>query len=363
VRERARFTPRQVREVLSARGVRQDRFRSYLLFPLDLRFIYYETEAKFLNESRADLGDNLSDNRFLVAVPQARRRSESLPLLASCLFDLHLHDRGSVGFPIHVEPEARPATLFSEAGAGTAPVANLAPPAAEALAKAWAPDGDRGRKPLVLDLFHLTLAVAHAPQYQLDHQDALAHDWIHLPIPKERATFLGIAAVGRQVAALLDPLADATPVLEEVLGADRRTLAVTSSAESEALGEADLVVSVSYFGSARGGWQERAPREKEASEAGWGEATGDLFLNDTAYLANVPERVWRYELGGYPVIKKWLGYRDAKRRPGRGLTLDELDHLRGIVHRIAALLRLHPRLDAAYEQAIADPFTSDDLGL
>jgi hypothetical protein len=31
--------------------------------------------------------------------------------------------------------------------------------------------------------------------------------------------------------------------------------------------------------------------------------------------------------------------------------------------RIAALLRLHPRLDAAYEQAIADPFTSDDLGL
>lgn len=52
-----------------------------------------------------------------------------------------------------------------------------------------------------------------------------------------------------------------------------------------------------------------------------------------------------------------------KRRPGRPLTLDELDHLRAMVHRIAALLRLRGRLDAAYEQAIADPFTSDDLGL
>lgn len=197
----------------------------------------------------------------------------------------------------------------------------------------------------------------------LDHQDALAHDWIRLPIPKERQTFLEVAALGEQVAALLDPLVDATRVLEQVLGDDRRTLAVPSTTDEDAMRDADLVVTISYFGAARGGWQERAAREAEAANPAWGEGTGDLFLNESAFLANVPERVWRYELGGYPVIKKWLGYRDAKRRPGRPISLDELDHLRGMVHRIAALLILHDRLDGAYERAIADPFTGEELGV
>ncbi len=68
-------------------------------------------------------------------------------------------------------------------------------------------------------------------------------------------------------------------------------------------------------------------------------------------------------MGGYPVLKKWLGYRDAKRRDGRPMTLAELDHLRTMVHRLAALLLLHDALDAAYERAAAAAFTTTDLGL
>lgn len=124
-----------------------------------------------------------------------------------------------------------------------------------------------------------------------------------------------------------------------------------------------MVVTVSYFGGAKGGWRERSYREHESPHTAWGSTTGDLFLNDTVHLANVPQRVWQYALGGYPVIKKWLGYRDAKRRPGRGLKLDEIDHLRSMVHRIAALLLLHEKLDAAYEQAIENPFTAEELGI
>lgn len=73
--------------------------------------------------------------------------------------------------------------------------------------------------------------------------------------------------------------------------------------------------------------------------------------------------VWKYQLGGYPVIKKWLGYRDAKRRPGKPLSLDELEHLRSMIHRIAALLLLQPTLDDLYERASADAFTAEELGL
>jgi hypothetical protein len=47
----------------------------------------------------------------------------------------------------------------------------------------------------------------------------------------------------------------------------------------------------------------------------------DLYLNGTVFLANIPREILRYELGGYPVLKKWLGYRQAKRRDNAALSL------------------------------------------
>lgn len=62
------------------------------------------------------------------------------------------------------------------------------------------------------------------------------------------------------------------------------------------------------------------------------------------------------------MLKQWLGYRDQKRHPGRPLSYEELDYLRRMVHRIAALLLLHEQLDATYESSIEDPFAAEELG-
>lgn len=368
VEERARYEPRETRERLQkVSRFRQDRILPYLLFPFDLRFIYYETEGKLLNERRPELWENLAENTFLLTVPQPRRVSESRPLIATSLFDLHLHDRGSVGFPAQVRPAPIPRTLFSmDEPESPEPLANLAPETWEVLKREWHLRGSLSGKDalrLTRQLFFLALALAHAPNFEEDHQSTPAQDWLHLPIPKERALFLEIARLGEELVALLDPRADPTKLLTEILGPARRTLGVVSHCEGAPVREEDLVVTVSYYGAAQGSWMEREPLGDEVTAPALGESTGDLWLNDAIVLRNVPERVWRYELGGYPVIKKWLGYRDAKRRPGRGLTLGELNHLRSIVHRIAALLLRRDRLDAAYERAIVAPFTAADLGL
>jgi hypothetical protein len=71
--------------------------------------------------------------------------------------------------------------------------------------------------------------------------------------------------------------------------------------------------------------------------------------------------VWTYQLGGYPVLKKWLGYRQADRRDGQPLTDEERRWFRQIVQRIAGLLALGPMLDALYQEAAADAFTADEL--
>lgn len=364
---RARYEPEELRTRLRKESAfREEQIVPYLLFPFDLRFVYYELEGKLLNEKRQGLWENLTENVFLLAVPQARQASEVRPLLTSALFDLHVHDRGSIGFPLRVRRADRARTLFSEQPVNGTPEANFAEAALKALREVWPLSGSIGEADalqLVRNFFSLTLALAHAPQYEADHKDTLAQDWIHLPIPRDRAVFEEIARLGEMVEILLNPITDASKVLRKVLGSHRRTLAVVASRDGKAVRDADLVVAYSFFGAAQGAWREREPRHDEAFEAPWGESTGDLHLNDRVYLRNVPERVWRYELGGYPVIKKWLGYRDAGRRPGRPLTLAELEHLREMVHRIAALHLLHDALDAAYERALAEPFTAEELGL
>jgi hypothetical protein len=47
----------------------------------------------------------------------------------------------------------------------------------------------------------------------------------------------------------------------------------------------------------------------------------DVYLNSSVLGAMVPVAVWRYTLGGYQVMKKWLSYRE-KSVLGRDLTMD-----------------------------------------
>ena len=68
-----------------------------------------------------------------------------------------------------------------------------------------------------------------------------------------------------------------------------------------------------------------------------GETTYDIYLNDNAYWRNVPANVWKYRLGGYQVLKKWLSYRERKVL-GRALNAEEVRYFSETARRIAAIL-------------------------
>ena len=67
-----------------------------------------------------------------------------------------------------------------------------------------------------------------------------------------------------------------------------------------------------------------------------GETTFNVYLNARAYWRNVPAAVWRYKLGGYQVLKKWLSYRERGilERP---LTPEEVQHFTDTARRTAAI--------------------------
>lgn len=362
---RARYEPKQTRDRLrKASAFDEHKVLPYVLFPFDARWIYYEPEAKFLNESRSELGDHLAQNEFFVGVPQPRRVSESRPLILPTLFDLHLHDWGSVGFPAEVNPEPGIGGLFKPDPADLVRKANLGETTWNTLRDAWNLKGDLGDKDakrLCRALFRYCTAITHAHQYETDHKDSLAQDWPRIPIPKDKAQFEEIATLGEKVSCLLNPLVNASSILKAILGKDAKTLGVVERVGGGSVGESDLLVEYSYYGAATGRWQERSVKESEAQRTEWGDLTGDLYLNESIFLGHVPAEIWRYEMGGYPVLKKWLGYRQSNRRGGASLTLKELDDLRGIVHRLAALLTFRPLLDAAYEKASEQAWLIDDF--
>ncbi len=83
-----------------------------------------------------------------------------------------------------------------------------------------------------------------------------------------------------------------------------------------------------------------------------GQTVLDVHVNADTCWRHIPEAVWDYTIGGYPVLKKWLSYRE-KPLLGRGLTPGEIRHITETSRRLAALLALHPRLDDNYRAAAA----------
>ena len=68
-----------------------------------------------------------------------------------------------------------------------------------------------------------------------------------------------------------------------------------------------------------------------------GETTYDIYLNEHAYWRNIPAVVWRYKLGGYQVLKKWLSYRE-RTILSRPLGSEEVQQFTDTARRIAATL-------------------------
>jgi hypothetical protein len=69
----------------------------------------------------------------------------------------------------------------------------------------------------------------------------------------------------------------------------------------------------------------------------------DVYINDKVFWSNVPNDVRDLTIGGYPVVKKWLSYREYKIL-GRSLRLDEVTYVTEMVRQLKALLIARRRL-------------------
>ena len=206
------------------------------------------------------------------------------------------------------------------------------------------------------------LAIGVSPLYVEQNGEAVRSDWPRIPLPDSEQTLRESAALGRQIAALLNPHTPVVGVDTAPLDQYLRTVAAIERIDSKPLdpGRGDLAVTAGWGivqpravmpGAGKYDVRERTATDNEGltdeDRDVLGEQVLDIYLNDHARWRGVPGAAWDYKIGGFQVLRKWLSYRD-KRVLGRDLTKDEARAFTAIARRLTALVLLGPKLDTNY---------------
>jgi hypothetical protein len=352
----ARFRADTVRAYLRERGLLARNVVRYCYRPFDFRWLYWEPETKLLDEKRSDYFPHVFDGNVWIEARQ-RQPMEAFDrgYVVRTLADNFGNGLSSF-FPLRLKTDHQQSTLHTQ-GQTAGPLVNLSEWAAKFL------DRVNGSPE---QAFYHTVAVLHAGAYRAENAAALRQDWPRIPLPDTLDALAASAELGRHVVSLLDTESPATAV-------DDPRLQGIAAFRLAGLGPLDegchFALTAGWGHAGKGGVTmpgqgrtvERDYTAQERESMGeavklLGDRTLDVYLNDSAYWANIPARVWEYTIGGYQVIKKWLSYWEQKLL-GRPLTKDEVRYVPDMTRRIAAILLLEPALDENYEDVKRAPFS------
>jgi len=338
----------------------------YPFKPFDVRWCYLENLRPLFSEPSPELLDlrAIAGNTFFISRDTSDKDEEGVPFYYSArVCDYDLLSGHARHFPLYYfEKPKTPKTngkRVSDEGEAQDPLlnvpvqtrvlANLSASSRTYLVGLGVNDVDSHAQSAALIWRH-ALAIGFAPAYRTEHADGLALGFPRIPLPATRDVLEASAALGKQIAALLDMETDAEGVdtgkfFDEVKNiADLRALDAKMP---------DLTITA--------GWGHFSAN---AVMPGRGkiEATDDgflnIYLNDSTYWARVPVRTWAYTIGGYQVLKKWLSYRD-KSVLKRAITNDESREFRRIVRRLTRLIALENELNTNYAAIAANSLLLD----
>ena len=323
--------------------------------PFDNRWLYWEPETGLLARPRPEYQSQLHAGNLWLSAAQHLRKGAAEPqtCVTNYFGQLHLIERSASMFPAWLRGDA------IESGGSDTRRPNLS-----ATAQRYLDRLGLG----VEDLFHHVLATLHDPSYREANAGALRMEWPRIPLPNwpdgqaEGAAdaLAGSAAVGRELAALLDPDTPVPGVTRAPLRPEIAAIAVPSTVGGRNMAGDDFAVTAGWGHRGQGDSVmpgqgrvvERAFTPEERAAMGdalpaLGDTTADVYLNGDAFWRNVPAAVWTYRLGGYQVLKKWLSYRERSIL-GRALKADEVQHFTDTARRIAAILCLADSGDKSF---------------
>ncbi|WP_405365701.1 type ISP restriction/modification enzyme [Kitasatospora sp. NBC_00039] len=365
------FEPERVRKrLLDQRPFDEKRIQRFQFRPLDMRYAYVETETQLWNRSRPLLvAAATASSGFLLIRRRAPRALDGAAVhFSDCLVDQKVLFTDAYAIPFWLSAGSEKAdndmlSLFDLDDEQPADTwrPNLSSGALAYLQQLGVDDAKTNKDSAMLVWLH-ALAIGVSPLYVEQNGEAVRSDWPRIPLPDTTQALLESAALGRQVAALLNPDTPVTGLDAAPLDPYLGKVAAIGRTDGKPLnpGSGDLAVTA--------GWgivQSRAVMpgagKYDVREQFSGDSDGltdeerdvlgsqvlDIYLNDQVRWRGVPGAAWDYKIGGFQVLRKWLSYRD-KRVLGRDLTIDEARAFTAIARRLTALVLLGQKLDANY---------------
>jgi predicted helicase len=295
------YHPAKTRKILVAKGIEAGRFVRFAYRPLDVRWLFWEGTTELLHRPSPDLVQHVFEGNFFLATQTMTRGEWFPPQFISCLGCLDLLDRGASLFPLYLQQQTASddlssvvremPDLFAEQAGGVgdgSPKSNLT---------AFARDYLAGLGAQPEDLFFHIVAILHAPAYRTENAGALRQDWPRVPLPKDADALRAGAALGRQVAALLDPETDvrgvtSSPIREELRGLAELTAPKVFPPSNPKHGNfaVDLALTARWGYAGQGGVVMPGPGDVRGGTRG--EGFVDVHLNATNRWKDVPVAVW-----------------------------------------------------------------------
>ncbi len=336
----ARFAAKEARvKVLAAESYNPDHLIRYVLRPFDTRWSYFSAVRPLWNEPRPDLwAQYWPGNNFLVTRMKTEKEAKGSPVyFSSCLADYQSLARNASVIPIRLRRSFKAKAVSAQTLLfdDVPTTANLSEAARTYLSSLGILNPDDDIEAAELLWMH-ALAITYAPAYLMENAEGIRGDWPRVPLPSSKEALRSSAELGRQVALLLDTEVHAQGVTGGAIRADLRVMALISRNDDSAINfdTGDLAVTAGWGSGSQGKaimpgsgkvivraytTQERVAIEEAAATLSitseqaieiLGLNTYDIYLNDITYWRNIPEEVWKYTIGGYQVIKKWLSYRE-----------------------------------------------------
>ena len=209
-----RFNAVRERKEAIHHGKSVGNFVRYCYRPMDMRWLFWYPIGKLLDEKRSDYAPQaFPGNLWLFTTGRTRKELPEPAFATHLLADLNLQDSGARGIPLYLSDEAQ---------ASTDPThwrENLTVRAVQYLHEIQA---------TAKDLFFHSLAVTQSHSYLTTNSGGLRQDWPRIPLPTSRNALIASAALGREVAALLDTETPVPGVTSGTIRAELKTIAAVS---------------------------------------------------------------------------------------------------------------------------------------
>ena len=306
-------------EILSDEFVKEYQYR-----PFEKRYMYFlKTPLDKLNfpnivvpasyRSRYNTTKHLLRNNIALLIPRQIAESNyyhcflSSEIADACLISNKTKEQNQV-FPLYLYPETTTQTsLLNEVIRTPNLNMEIVNKMANDLGMYFAPEKpdyttqtEETNQLYPIDILDYIYAVLHSPSYREKYKEFLKIDFPRVPYPKNQRQFIDLVDLGSQLRQI------------HLLESEVVDKLITQYPEDGT----NIVVKPSFVNTT-----ELSSRAQSREHN-----TGNVFINETQYFANVPEVAWNFYIGGYQPAQKWL-----KDRKDRELSYEDILHYQKII--------------------------------